>query len=512
MENIKSINELEQVFYNPTPSVEDDFGETLALSDDQVLIGARGDDTGATDSGAAYLFDSETGELLQSFYSPTPRESDNFGDAVSLTDNQALIGSPALSETSDAGTAYLFNTKSGELVQSFVNPNSTGDDDFGEAVALKDEQALVGARGDDTGATDSGAAYLFDTQTGELLQSFVSPTPNEDAGFGETVALVDDRVVIGAPEGVQGDAESTALGAVYLYDANTGELLQSFTNPTASEGSEFGEGIALSGNQILIGAPGDDTGATDSGAAYLFDTQTGELLQTFFNPEPVEGADFGESVALTDDYVVIGAANNDTGATDSGVAYVFDIQTGDLLQTIVNPDPEADDLFGDSLVVNEDNEVLIGAFSDGTTSPNSGAAYLFELSSSSVSSSGNRIYGGDGNDTLIGGSNDLLVGDDGDDQLFAGKGGNTLVGGEGKDQFWVAYGSLPAASNTITDFTIGTDVIGFSGLSNITEFADLNLVQSGADTQIFVDGQTEAIATLRNNQAETLTSSSFVFV
>ncbi|MBE9181522.1 alkaline phosphatase [Oculatella sp. LEGE 06141] len=150
-------------------------------------------------------------------------------------------------------------------------------------------------------------------------------------------------------------------------------------------------------------------------------------------------------------------------------------------------------------VVAGSNEVIFGTERD-------------DLFDASTTTGGNRVYGRDGNDTLIGGINDLLVGDNGDDALFAGNGGNTLTGGEGNDQFWLAYGSLPNSATFITDFQAGEDVIGFAGLSDVSGFEDLTLVQSGSDTRIIASGQPNlAIAVLEGVQAGTLDSSSFAF-
>ena len=76
---------------------------------------------------------------------------------------------------------------------------------------------------------------------------------------------------------------------------------------------------------MLIGAHGDDNGMTDVGAAYLFSTN-GTLLASFTNPTPAVNDQFGFSVAaLGNDRVLIGALQNDTGATDAGAAYLFSI-------------------------------------------------------------------------------------------------------------------------------------------------------------------------------------------
>lgn len=130
----------------------------------------------------------------------------------------------------------------------------------------------------------------------------------------------------------------------------------------------------------------------------------------------------------------------------------------------------------------------------------------------STGGGGNRIYGRDANDILIGGFNDRLLGGNGDDALFAGDGGSTLTGGDGIDQFWIAFGGLPNAANTVTDFQVGTDVIGVAGISGVTGFDDLTLRQSGMDTRIVTPDQPSLdIAILTGVQADTLNSSSFAF-
>src|SRR2546425_857349 len=95
-------------------------------------------------------------------------------------------------------------------------------------------------------------------------------------------------------------------------------------NPTPAANEYFGFTMAaLGSDRVLISAPLDDTGATDAGAVYLFSTNR-TLLTTFTNPTPAAGDFFGSSMAAVGtDRVLIGAPNDDTGATDAGAAYLF---------------------------------------------------------------------------------------------------------------------------------------------------------------------------------------------
>ncbi|MCL1465890.1 Calx-beta domain-containing protein [Argonema galeatum] len=353
-------------FLNPTPNNEDLFGSSVAAVGNNVLIGAPGDDTGARDAGAAYLFDGTTGALLQTL---TPNYSNNFGNSVAAVGNNVLIGA--------SGAAYLFDGTTGALLQTFLNPTPDFYDYFGNSVAAVGNNVLIGAPGEDTGAPSAGAAYLFDGTTGALLQTFLNPTPKSFDYFGNSVAAVGNNVLIGARFD---DSSITpyAAGAAYLFDGTTGALLRTFLRPTPQTFASFGYSVAAVGNNILIGASEDNMATIiDAGAAYLFDGATGALLQTFLNPTPSNGDNFGYSVAAGGNNVLIGASGDDTGALiDAGAAYLFDGTTGALLRTFLNPTLSIADNFGSSVAA-VGNNVLIGAYGDDTGATNAGAAYLF---------------------------------------------------------------------------------------------------------------------------------------
>jgi len=110
------------------------------------------------------------------------------------------------------------------------------------------------------------------------------------------------------------------------------------------------------GGHILVAAPKDDTQADDSGAVYLFDASTGDLLQTFYDPNPEGGDLFGSRVAAREHDVYVSAIGKDVEAV-----YVFDGSTGVLTETLVDPSPSEHwfDYFGDSLAPTADG-VLVG--------------------------------------------------------------------------------------------------------------------------------------------------------
>jgi hypothetical protein len=132
---------------NPTPGVGDNFGNSVAaVGTDRVLIGARGDDTGGNNAGAAYLF-STSGPLLTTFTNPTPAADDSFGCSVAAVGSDRVLIGAYVDDTgaTNAGAAYLFSTN-GVLLTTFTNPTPAFFDDFGYSVAAV-ERPGAGRRG-----------------------------------------------------------------------------------------------------------------------------------------------------------------------------------------------------------------------------------------------------------------------------------------------------------------------------------------------------------------------------
>jgi len=371
--------DLLQTFLNPTPANGDYFGYSIASVGSNVLIGAHWDDTSAENAGVAYLFDVSTGGLLQTFLNPTPTAGEALGISVAGIGDSIFVGASDNSNIATyAGAAYSFNANTGLLERTFLNPTPTKYDMFGRSVAVVGDNILVGAPRDNTGATDAGAAYLFDVSTGNLSQTFLNPAPDYKDYFGHCVAGLGNDVLVGV---YLDDAGATNAGIAYSLNGATGSLAQIFSNPTPDEtgafGDQFGISVAGFGNKVVVGAWLDDSGATDAGAAYLFDGLTGELLLTLLNPTPDIDERFGRSVAVVGDNILVGAPRDNTGATDAGAAYLFDGLTGELLLTLLNPTPADYDEFGQS-VAGLGNNILIGANLDDISATNAGAAYLFE--------------------------------------------------------------------------------------------------------------------------------------
>ena len=365
-------------FANPAGNDGDGFGEAVAaLGSDRVIIGAPGDDTGATNSGIVYLFDANR-NLLTTYYNPTPAMGDGFGASVAgLGSNHVIIGAPHDSVgATRAGAAYLFSA-SGALLTTFTNPTPAFAEEFGITVAaVGSDRVLVGAWGDNLGTISSGAAYLFSTN-GALLRTFANPTPGIGDAFGRALAAIgSDLVLISAPGDDTGAGDA---GSAYLLNTD-GALLTTITNPTPKSGEAFGyySVAGVGPDKVIVGTHLENTSGTYAGAAYLFDT-SGILLTTFTNPTPLLRRAFGQAVASVGSEYVLISAPEPLSSPWSGSVCLFKMD-GTLVTNIPDPNPFFGGLFGYTVAAIGNDRAIVGAPEAGA----GGEAYLIELGNQSI--------------------------------------------------------------------------------------------------------------------------------
>ena len=282
---------------------------------------------------------------------------------------------------------------------------------------------------------------------------------------------------------------------------------------------------------------------------FAFDTETNEILQdgVYFGPT---GLNVGEKTAVGDDeftglnlwsippYNPQGEVppphlhfddwsdefNFPSGFRDHEDVAFFTrdneqlLETGGVGETYVdevrdNPDEEGERI--EVIPVEEESQIepVFGSLDGDVIEVSSSDRLIFagdgnDLVDASTGNASNRIYAGSGDDTLILGEGDRLVGADGADRFFVTNGGNnTMTGGEGADQFWVATAEIPEAANTITDFTIGEDVIGIAGLG--IGYDNISITSEGNDALISANNSDLGI--IQNIDANSLSESDFAF-
>lgn len=316
-----------------------------------------------------------------------------------------------------------------------VNTDEFSGDHFSN-VAISGDTLVVGAPGEDSAdlgnqldnsAVDSGAVYVF-VRTGATWsqQAYIKAINdftdnNSGDGFGSSVAVFGDTLVVGAPgedsnaRGVNGDFtnnDSLDAGAVYVFVRTGGvwrsqAYLKASNTPIVNSFVRFGASVAISDDTVVVGAPNEG----DGGAVYAF-TRTGTnwSQQAYLKASNAEGGtsrfdtadSFGVSVALSGDTLAVGALGEDSNAIgvngnqvdnsarNSGAVYVFTRASGAWSQQayLKASNTGAEDQFGstvalsgDTLAVGANQESSNATGVNGNQTDNSagasGAVYVF---------------------------------------------------------------------------------------------------------------------------------------
>ncbi|MEM7801217.1 MAG: FG-GAP repeat protein, partial [Chloroflexota bacterium] len=364
---------------------DDQFGFSVSISGNTIISGARFDEDLGDEAGAAYQIDAATGNTVRkilAFDPPTDDElfgnqDDIFGESVATNGNIAVIGAPRKSQAGQfAGAVYVFDTTRRRLITRLlpfapiINDPTAGF--FGFSVAASDNFIVVGAPADVEQNSGAGAAYIYTTGNNpQIIDKIYAGDPGFADNFGRRVAVSNTTAAIAAPFDDDNGSDS---GSVYLFDAATAQQIVKIIPDDGAAGDFFGIGIAVGERAVAVGAPFADTNGADSGAVYLFDAATGQQITKITPDDASAGARFGESVAVDGNNLLVGAP------LDSGVgaAYIFDLASGLQRTKLVASDGQSRDGFGGSVSLSGANAV-IGAAGDDDAGSLSGSIYIFNL-------------------------------------------------------------------------------------------------------------------------------------
>jgi|GEM_PF-7128611 len=375
----------------------DYFGQGVAVSDTQLFVGAHREDDGGADAGKVYIYEplgdgwQEVGQLISSDI----RADDYFGYSLAVDGQWLVVGAHrADGNGGQCGAAYVFRQENGQWTEwaKLTADDQQAGDFFGYSVDVSGNRIVVGAYLEDRPTlTNAGAAYVYDfnvtsqqwEQTVKLLDA------NADGGdyFGWTVACSGDDVIVGSP---LDDTPSTSAGSIHHFRWN-GTSWDQHTLNGANGGDEFGTAVDIRGDYLLVGAHKYHGAAADSGSAFLY--RRSGAWNAWGTPKTLErtGADtnhyLGYSVALSDDYAVLGAYNaNPSSVTGAGLACLYNLDDFDQVGIqyeidVLNPTtPVGGANMGHAVAISA-QYVTAGAYKDHAPDSDSGSAYVFPLES-----------------------------------------------------------------------------------------------------------------------------------
>ena len=329
------------------PTDEHAFGNSVDIDGDYAIVGNRY----WAGTGSAYIFHRtgpgnvwDTGVKIDP---PAPVADGYFGYAVSISGDYAVVG--AFGEDGGiggannfAGAVYFFHRT------GVINPNEwaqrtrvvettygLANDNFGRSVSIDGDYAIIGSPYADPTQSNAGRAFIFE-RTGEnawTVEDFLTATiAQENANFGWSVDISGNYAIVGSVNETEG---AFGAGAAYIFYHSAADLWEVSGRITATDPQgldNFGDGVAISGENAIVTAPNESTVADRAGAIYCFHRTATNTWNagptakwTAFDGGALEF--FGRSVAMDGMYAIVGAHQCDGPAPgnilEAGGAYIL---------------------------------------------------------------------------------------------------------------------------------------------------------------------------------------------
>lgn len=320
------------------------------------------------------------------------QSEDQFGRAVDVFGNHAIVGAYGNDDRADnAGAAYMLHFD-GHIWQPFQKLSAIDGNEydfFGCSVAIDSNLAIIGAYGDDDHGNNSGSSYIFakddDDFWYELTKLKAQDSKSQDY-FGSSVDISGNYMIVGA-YGAQDNGSHSGAAYIFVRDNNGIYQQQKLIIGDAEPFDYFGYSVSISGDYAIIGAYGKSYHGEKSGAAYIF-KRIGRRWRQFIKLVPYDGAKndyFGRSVSISGQYAIVGAIGKDDFGKDAGAAYIFK-RSGYYwyrYKKIIPNNLSHNYCFGTSVNISN-NLAIVGALGDNMNGIRTGAAYVYQLGRSQL--------------------------------------------------------------------------------------------------------------------------------
>jgi hypothetical protein len=330
------------------------FGAVMHLQDGLLFVSDRSDSVAQPEGGSVRVYDIVTGEFQMLLTPPDLEPGDDFGEGIALAGDRLVIGSTSNDNYGNSsGTANYINLSTGAFRHRLAPTDLEASSRFGYGMGMADGVIAVGAR---------GAVYIYDWDTCQLITKLTPPEGSNES-FGGPLVIDDGLMAVSAR------TENNNQGAVHLYDLATLAHLRSFSVPGTLR---FGESMDLQ-NGLLAAGNSRHEGV---GAAFLFDAGTGELLSRFVSGEDDEDDYFGRKLSLGDDVLLVGAERASFDENRQGTVYAFDTSSYAFRYRLLPDQIGRSEEFGRSIVTDGNYAVVGGS---GFEFGDSGRVTVFRL-------------------------------------------------------------------------------------------------------------------------------------
>ena len=309
------------------------------------------------------------------------------GRSVAIEGNTAVIGVPRknVRGMSNAGEVHVLERIGTAWMPIARFSGGQEGARFGQAVSISGDRFVVGASRHSNDGISNGAVFTFEkNEDGKWISAGSNSFLYEDdlpvnAEFGRTLLLVGDRLAVASP---LNDEKNDGSGAVYIYEFDLDEWRwdERLDGDGYEAGAGFGWSLASDGQLLAVGVPFADVSGSNSGAVSIFDFNTGSSRGMIVPSDANAHDRFGHGVAIQGDTVFVGAPF-DTLEQDAtrGTVYQYERQglsNWTFERQLLAQDASNSDDFGHSLSLDGD-KLLVGALRGNGSAIFTGSANLF---------------------------------------------------------------------------------------------------------------------------------------
>lgn len=294
-------------------------GTAVAAAGDLAVVGTRATGGAIPDDRAVYVVELSTGDPTPVARLPPPPGADEFGAAVGIDGDTAVVGAPlAESPTGNFdGTATVYSRTGATWTRraSLSSGDPTGVDRFGTAVAIDGDTLLVGASTDTNAAGFRVGSVAAFTRRGDDWTHSTTIVPEADVDrFGTSIALDGDTAVVGGRLADDSTARDAGIAEVFVRRGGSWMRSARLSPDGRARDDQFGSAVTLDGDTAVVGAPAEsnDVGQR-AGAAYVFTRSLGRWRPSGRLTDPGGGHDtrFGTSVAAAGGVAVVGGESGE---------------------------------------------------------------------------------------------------------------------------------------------------------------------------------------------------------